>query len=199
MKSQAMGILEVSSSGRFGDSATRRLQADTLAALADRYTDVHIVRRDLANGVPFVNNEWIDANFTPAEKRSDLQRQALSTSDHLIAELKAADVIVIGVPIYNFSIPAVLKAWLDQVARARVTFRYSDKGPVGLLTDKKAILVLASGGVGIDSATDFATPYLRHVLKFIGITDVEIVAADRMNSDPQAALQRAQQMLTNIA
>ena len=89
-------------------------------------------------------------------------------------ELVAADVVVIGTPIYNFSIPASLKAWVDMVARARKTFRYTENGPVGLLSDKKAYIVVASGGVKVGSPADFATPYLRHALSFVGITDVDV-------------------------
>jgi len=90
-----------------------------------------------------------------------------------------ADVLVIGVPIYNFGIPAALKAWVDMVARARLTFRYTEQGPEGLLRVKRAYLVVASGGTAAGSAVDFATGYLRHVLGFLGIDDVEIIAADR--------------------
>jgi len=105
--------------------------------------------------------------------------------------LKNADTLVIGVPIYNFSIAAALKAWIDMIARARLTFSYSENGPVGLLQGKKAYLVVASGGVPIGSPVDFATPYLLHTLSFVGITDVEIVAAGRLNSDAGESLDRA--------
>ena len=131
------------------------------------------------------------ANFTDPAVRTDAQRETLSGSDVLVAELKAADQIVIGAPIYNFSIPAALKAWIDQVARARETFRYTEAGPEGLLTGKTAWLVIASGGVPMDSAMDFATPYLRHVLGFLGIVDVRVIDASRWDFrdvDDQAAI-----------
>jgi FMN-dependent NADH-azoreductase len=88
-------------------------------------------------------------------------------------------VIVIGVPVYNFGVPAALKAWVDMIARARSTFRYSDQGPVGLLQGKKVFLVVASGGVAVDSDIDFATPYMRQALRFLGITDIDVIAADQ--------------------
>jgi FMN-dependent NADH-azoreductase len=91
-----------------------------------------------------------------------------------------ADVLVIGVPVYNFGIPASLKAWVDMIARARLTFRYTESGPVGLLRGKRAVLVVASGGTAVGSEIDFATDYLRHVLGFLGIDDVEIIAANRV-------------------
>ena len=109
----------------------------------------------------------------------------------LIAELKAADVVVIGAPIYNFGIPAALKAWVDMIARARKTFRYTSEGPEGLLKGKKAYVVIASGGMPVDSDMDFATPYLRQVLGFIGITDVEVIAADALGNGMDKKLDEA--------
>jgi len=110
----------------------------------------------------------------------------LAHSDELIAELEAADTIVIGVPVYNFAIPAALKAWVDQIARARRTFRYTETGPEGLLKGKKAYLVVASGGVPVGSDYDFATGYLRHVLGFVGITDVTVIEAGQQMMDGEA-------------
>ncbi len=186
-----LNILEISASGRRGDSVSRQLTADVVNALEDRYGSATIVRRDLNDGIGFVDESWIAANFTPAEERTATQRERLAESDRLVSELKAADVIVIGAPIYNFGVPATLKAWIDQVARARVTFRYTDSGPEGLLEGKKAFVVIASGGVPVDAAVDFATPYLRHALGFLGITDVEVVAADRLNVRGAEAIDEA--------
>lgn len=186
-----INILEVSASGRRGDSVSRQLTADVVHALEDRYGSVTTVRRDLNDGVGFVDESWIAANFTAAKERTPTQRERLAESDRLVAELKAADVIVIGAPIYNFSIPATLKAWVDQVARARVTFRYTDSGPEGLLEGKKAYIVIASGGVPVDAAVDFATPYLRHALGFLGIHDVDVIAADRLNVRGTEAIDEA--------
>ncbi len=186
-----LNILEISASGRRGDSVSRQLTADVVNALEDRYGSATIVRRDLNDGIGFVDESWIAANFTPAEERTATQRERLAESDRLVSELKAADVIVIGAPIYNFGVPATLKAWIDQVARARVTFRYTDSGPEGLLEGKKAFVVIASGGVPVDAPVDFATPYLRHALGFLGITDVEVVAADRLNVRGAEAIDEA--------
>jgi FMN-dependent NADH-azoreductase len=101
----------------------------------------------------------------------------LALSDTLIEELEAADTIVIGMPIYNFGMPAALKAWIDLMARPKVTFAYTESGPVGLLNDKRAIVAVASGGVPVDSPADFATPHLRQVLRFVGIDDITVHAA----------------------
>ncbi len=186
-----LNILEISASGRRGDSVSRQLSSDVVNALEDRYGSAAIVRRDLNDGIGFVDESWITANFTPAEERTATQRERLAESDRLVAELEAADVVVIGAPIYNFGVPATLKAWVDQVARARVTFRYTDAGPEGLLEGTKAFVVVASGGVPVDAPVDFATPYLRHALGFLGIKDVEVIAADRLNVRGAEAIDEA--------
>ena len=194
----ALKILEVAASGRNDGSVSRMLSADLIGALEDRHGSVELTRRDLNKGMPFVDDAWINANFTAPEERSAEQRSALAESDALVAELKAADVLVIGSPIYNFGVPAALKAWIDMIARARLTFRYTENGPKGLLEGKKAYLVIASGGVPVDSAVDFATPYLRHALAFIGITDVEVIAADQLNSKAEESIDAARVRIADL-
>ena len=191
-------VLEVSASGRGTNSVSRMLTEEVTGALEQRHGHLELARRDLAKGIALLDEEWIGANFTPEEERSAQQREALVTSDQLIAELKTVDAVVIGVPVYNFGIPAALKAWIDMIARARVTFRYTADGPEGLLKGKKAYLVVASGGVPVDSPADFATPYMRHALAFVGITDVEVIAADQLNSDADSALDRARQRIAEL-
>lgn len=191
MTDKTLQILELSSSGRQDGSITRQLSAELIAALEDRHGAVDITRRNLGAGLPFLNEAWIEANFTPDEDRTQKHRETLAYSDELVDELKNADTLVIGVPVYNFSIAATLKAWIDMTARARLTFRYTENGPVGLLEGKKAYLVVATGGVPVGSPMDFATPYLRHALSFLGITDVEIVAADGVNNNEEESMDRA--------
>ncbi len=198
MKTKTLRILEVSASGRRNGSITRELSTDLIAALGDRFGSVQLTRRDLLHGVPFVDEAWIEANFTPDESRTQIHKDTLAYSDELVNELKDADVLLIGAPIYNFSIPAALKAWIDMIARARSTFRYTENGPVGLLKGKKAYLVVATGGVPVGSAMDFATPYLRHALAFVGITEVEIVTADRINSDKHESMDRARAQIADL-
>ena len=198
MSTNRKQILKISSSGRIEGSASRALSRDLISALKDRYGDIDVVDRDLATGVPVVDEAWIEANFTPEESRTEQHRKTLAYSDTLVAELQNADVLVIGVSMYNFSITATLKAWIDMIARARLTFRYTDNGPQGLLSGKKAYLVVATGGVPVGSPMDFATPYLRHALAFVGITDVEIVAADRLNSEAEESLNKAREQIANL-
>lgn len=188
-------VLHIDSSARAENSVTRSLSAEITTKLAaDR-----VIRRDLATPLPLLDEAWVGANFTPADQRSEEQKALLAQSDALIAELKQADTIVIGTPIYNFSVPSTLKAWIDLVARVGVTFHYTENGPVGMLEGKRAIIAVASGGTQAGSDIDFATTYLRHVLGFIGITDVELVAADQLSMDAEGSMARAKSAIADLA
>ena len=186
--------LLIQSSARTDGSTTR-----TLARTLAEKLGGEVTTRDLTTALPQLDEAWIGANFTPDEDRTDTQRATLAQSDTLIAELQSADTLVIGLPIYNFGIPASLKAWIDLVARARVTFEYTPDGPRGLLTGKKAYIVVASGGTEALGDIDFATPHLRHVLGFLGISDVEVIAADRQMVVGEAAVTNALAQIDAIA
>lgn len=188
-------ILQIDVSPRGAESVTRKLTQNVVERLAPDT----IIMRDLTRSLPHLDSDWIGANFTPANDHTAEQRALLRISDTLVDEIRRADTIVIGLPVWNFGIPAALKAWVDLVARAGETFRYTKDGPQGLLTGKRAILALASGGTAVDSEIDFATPYMRHVLGFIGITDVSVVAADQMAMDPEASLKAADEAVLNLA
>lgn len=188
-------ILRIDASARRTGSVSRDL-TDKIVTKLDADT---VVTRDLTTPVPQIDEDWIGANFTPADDRTEAQREKLALSDQLVAEVQAADTIVIGLPIYNFGVPAALKAWIDQVARAGVTFRYTPEGPQGLLTGKRAIVAVASGGTQAGSDIDFATGYIRHVLGFIGITDVDFVTADRLMVDADASLKSAHDALEALS
>ncbi len=189
-----LNVLQIHSSGRREGSATRRLSGQFVGELQKRGAQVTV--RDLADGAPYVDETWIGANFTPAEQRTADQAATLAFSDSLVRELKDADVIVIGAPVYNFSIPAILKAWIDQVMRARVTFQYTAEGPAGLLKGKRAVIVMASGGTRAGSDFDFATGYLKFALGFMGVKEVTMIAADALSIDPKASEDAAQQALS---
>jgi len=193
-------ILRIDASMRHEGSVTRQLADNLMDRLTSKNPDASITRRDLADNPPaFIDETWIGANFTAADARSDDQKAALARSDALIAELQAADTLVIATPVYNFGIPAALKAWIDMVARAKVTFKYTENGPVGLLEGKRAIILLASGGTGVGSTIDFASPYLKHVLGFIGITDVELIAADQLGQGADEKLAAAGDAIERLA
>lgn len=187
-------ILHIDSSARLNGSTSRQLTAQVTDKLAGT-----VIRRDLTDAIPQIDETWVNANFTPADQRTDLQKDKLALSDTLVEEIKSADTLVIGVPIYNFGVPSALKAWVDQIARARVTFEYTENGPKGLMDGKRAILVVASGGTPAESEIDFATGYMRHIMGFIGITDVTVVTADQMMKDADAALAKATAQVESLA
>jgi FMN-dependent NADH-azoreductase len=176
-------LLKVDSSPMGDHSISRKLTAQFAASWRKAHPGGEVISRDLTRtDLPPVNGVWVGAAYTPEDARSRDQREALAASDTLIAELERADEYVFGVPMHNFSIPSTLKLWIDQVARAGKTFSYGADGPKGLLTGKKATLLIASGGVyehGTAMAPlNFVTPYLKAVFGFIGVTDVTIISAE---------------------
>jgi len=188
-------VLHIDSSARLTGSTSR----DLSQRIVDKLQPSTVIRRDLTSALPQIDEDWVNANFTPVDQRSPEQKDRLALSDQLVQELKAADTIVIGVPIYNFSVPASLKAWVDLVARAGLTFKYTENGPQGLLEGKRAILAVASGGTKVGSEIDFGSGYLKHIMGFIGITEVEIVAADQLMVDADAAMAAANSAVEQIA
>ena len=193
-------ILHVTASIRSGESVSRKL-GNKLVEKIGQGTDASIVTRDLAaNDLPLIDADRFAANLTPPAERDEKQQALADVADALIAELQAADTLVLSLPVYNFTMPSTLKAWADLVARAGTTFRYTESGPEGLLTGKKAYVVIASGGTPIGSEIDFLTPWLRHFLGFLGITDVEIIAADGiMGIDGEQKIEAAAQTIETLA
>lgn len=193
MTKPTLNTLLIQSSAQGASSVTRRLAS----RVAERIGG-DLVTRELADGITLLNTGWVQANATEATSRSEAQKAELAFSDELLAELRAADQLVIAVPVYNFAIPSSLKAWIDQVARARETFIYTEKGPEGLLKGKKAWIVLASAGVTVGGPIDFVTPYLRFVLGFLGITDIEVIAAEAQAVHGDAAIAAAHAQIDAI-
>ena len=178
-----------STSKKLGELLTDRLTASV-------ETEVRV--RDLNQDLAFIDSDWVAANFTAADERDEAQIQRLALSDALIDELVWADRIILTVPMYNFGIPATLKAWIDLICRAGVSFRYTSDGPEGLLQDKSADIVITSGGVPLGSPVDFVSGYLKQVFAFIGIDDVRLIAADQMNVDADASYSRALEQIDNL-
>jgi FMN-dependent NADH-azoreductase len=191
-----MKVLHLDASSRYQGSVSRALSGRFIEALRGELEATDVRHRDVAAGLPFVDADWVGANFTPADQRNEQQREKLARSDALVQELADADLIVIGTPVYNFSIPASLKAWIDLVARAGLTFRYTENGPEGLLKGKKAYVIVATGGTPVGSDIDFASGYLRHVLGFIGIDDVTVIGAERLMQQADTAVAAAEQQIT---
>lgn len=194
----ARKILQIDASARQAGSVSRELTQHLVDALSG--TGTQVTQRDIGTSpLPLITETWVGANFTPEEDRSDSQKQVLELSDTLISEIEAADTLVLGVPIYNFGVPAAFKAWVDMIARARKTFKYTETGPVGLLEGKKAYVVIASGGTQSGSEIDFATPYVRHVLGFVGIHDVTVIAADQLMATGDEKLRSAREQIAALA
>ncbi len=190
-------LLRIDSSARLENSISR----DLVDEIANKFADATVITRDLARDpLPQIDEGFVTiTKGAAAEDLSQSQRDMLALSDTLIDELKAADTIVIGLPVYNFGVPSGLKAWIDLVARAGVTFSYTEQGPKGMLTGKRVIIAMASGGTEANSAIDFATPYLRHVLGFMGLTEVELVHADRLAIDAEATVASARAQVAALA
>ncbi len=184
-------ILRVDASASVSSSNSKKLGDELIARLQSRYAATTVQQRDLNRDIYFIDESWVGANFTPADQRSDEQKQRLAFSDQLIDEVMQADHIVLTTPMYNFGIPATLKAWIDLICRAGVTFHYTSDGPVGLVRDKQVDVIITTGGVPLGSAVDFVSDYLKQVFRFIGIEGINIIAADQMNVNADRSYQSA--------
>ena len=189
-------VLRIDASASRQGSITRALGTEIIDRLTASNPELQVRHRDLSAGMPLLDEDWVNANLTDPEQRSAAQHAQLAGSDKLVEELVDADAIVLTVPIYNFSVPAALKAWIDQICRARLTFRYTEQGPQGLLKDRPVYLVMASGGVPLGSPMDFASDYLKQVFAFIGIQDIRLVPAERTSAGAQQARERAIDAIT---
>ena len=193
-------VLLIESSVRNSDSVSRTLADEYLQRLPE---GSQVVVRDVAaNPLPHLDSDLLSGWMVPEVEQSEEQKAAAARSAELIAELQAADVLVIATPMYNFGIPSTLKAWLDHVLRAGVTFRYTENGPLGLLEGKRAVIISARGGVYAGTPIDFVEPYLVQVMKFIGITDIDCVHAEGMNLGEEVAasgVAAAREVLAGVA
>lgn len=194
-----MHILHLDSAITGEDSVSRKLTAQIVARLKAADPDATVTYRDLNAGIPIIDTPWYQAVRKGTDTPDAEQQQRIATADAILAQVQDADTLVIGLPVYNFMAPATLKTWLDQIARAGITFRYSETGPEGLLKGKRAIVAYTAAGTPIGSDLDFASGYLRHMLGFIGITDVTFVPADGLAMDRPAAMARAEAALDKIA
>jgi len=196
-------ILVIESSARKQGSVSRQLTEQFIAQWQATHPADQVKVRDLADSpVPHLDANLLGGWMTPAEQQSEAERAALALSNTLTDELLAADVLVLAAPMYNFAIPSTLKAWLDHVLRAGVTFKYGEQGPEGLLKGKRAFVLTARGGIYAGTGLDHQEPYLRQALGFIGIIDVQFIHAEGLNmgSDAQQqGLAKAQAQLAAVA
>ena len=190
-----MKLLQVDASSR-RDSVSRQLTSLFAGNWRKQFPDRQVVHRDLAaSSIPMINDDWIQGAFSNPQQHSAAHRDALQFSDAIISEVQAADVIVIGDPMHNFTISARLKAWLDQLVRAGETFSFDASGAKGLLSGKKVYVLTSRGGSyapGSPAAQfDFQEPYLKFVLGFIGLTDVTFIHAENQGQTDLAAAGKA--------
>lgn len=194
-----MNILHIDSAITAEASVSRKLTAAIVDKLKAAHPDATVTYRDLNEGVPPIDTDWFAAVRLTPEHPTPEQQALIDISDAYLAEVQAADVLVIGMPVYNFNLSAQLKNWLDQIARAGKSFRYTAEGPEGLLKGKRAIIAYSAAGTPLGSDLDHASGYIRFMLGFMGITDVDFVAADSMAMDAEGSLARAQEALEKLA
>lgn len=165
-----------------GDQGNSTKLANEFLAVLKAEMAVNIVEKDLnKNGLDHLNGQEMSSWMTPENERTEEQKELASISDQLIAQLQASDTLVVAMPMYNFGVPSTFKAWVDRVARAGITFKYTEQGPVGLLEGKKVIIVAARGGLYAGTPKDSQTQYLKDLFAFIGITDIEFIYAEGLN------------------
>ena len=183
-----MKILQINASARSEGGNSTRLANAIIAHLKSHHPEAEVEVRDLArNPLPFLDEAGVTALFTPADQRTPEQIARIALDEAMIARVQAADVLVLGVPMYNFGVSVQLKSFIDSIARAGITFRYTESGPEGLIKGKRVYVACARGGVYRDTPADSQTPYLRQVLGFLGMTDVEFIYAEGMNMGPESA------------
>ena len=192
-----MKIYQIDSSARKKGSTSRALAKKLLDKI--KKPEDEIIYRDLDDEMLFVAGLTESGMSIPENERTDQHKKMFELSDKLVKELKESDVIIISTPIYNFGPPATLKAWSDLAARVKSTFKYSSDGKqIGLLENKKVYLVITSGGTKINSKEDFLTPWLKYVLNFFGIKNIETISADQMSIDYEKSIKDAEEQIDNI-
>ncbi|WP_420473521.1 FMN-dependent NADH-azoreductase [Noviherbaspirillum sp. ST9] len=196
-------LLQLNSSLFSGNGQSSHLSNEFVAAWRDANPDGKVITRDLAaNPVPHLDGQRFGAFLAKPEDRTAQQQAVVDFSDALIDELRNADVIALGLPMYNFGVPSTLKAYFDHIARSGVTFRYTENGPVGLLTGKKVYVFAARGGMYQGTSMDTQTSYVRDFLRFIGLSDVEFVYAEGLamgEESKQAGLAKAENVIRQLA
>lgn len=191
-----MKIWHIDSSGRNEESHSKRITQQFVNTLSNK-TEVEINPLNVGAGLPFLTDTMIQSYFTVDEERTEKQKSAIAVSNSIVKSAKEADVWVIGVPVYNFSMPASFKAFIDLLFRSKETFTYGEAGPVGLLENKQVFVVVTSGGTEIGSEVDFLTPWLKHCLNFIGVQNLKFIHADKYSPEKDEAITQQIEEMTN--
>ncbi len=196
----SLKLLQINASARRDGANSTKLANTVVERLVAAHAGAQVTVRDLAvQPVTVLDEAALGALFTPADQRSAAQAAVVAEYDALIAEVQAHDAIVLGVPMYNFGVPVQLKAWIDAIARAGVTFRYTENGPEGLIKGKTVYVALARGGLYRDQPHDTQVPYLKTVLGFLGLNDVRFIYAEGLNMGPEAAAKGFAQAEADLA
>ena len=192
-----MKIYQIDCSAKKKGSVSRNLAKKLLNKIKKSQDD--IVYRNLDEEMLFVAGLTESGMSIPENERTEHHKKMFELSDKLVKELKDSDIIIISTPIYNFGPPATLKAWSDLTARVKSTFKYSPDGKqIGLLENKKVYLIITSGGTRVGSKDDYLTPWLKHVLNFFGITNIQIISADQMSIDYEGSIRKAEEEINKI-
>tara|TARA_B100001093_G_scaffold93335_1_gene85578 strand:+ start:1203 stop:1784 length:582 start_codon:yes stop_codon:yes gene_type:complete len=192
-----MKIYQIDASARKKGSTSRALAKKLLQKIMK--PEDKIIYRDLDDEMLFVAGLTESGMSIPENERTEQHKKMFELSDKLVKELKESDVIIISTPIYNFGPPATLKAWSDLAARVKSTFKYSPEGKqIGLLENKKVFLVITSGGTKIGSKEDYLTPWLKHVLNFFGIKNIQTISADQMSINYEKSIKDAEMQISNL-
>jgi FMN-dependent NADH-azoreductase len=197
-KTLNMKIYQIDCSARKKGSASRDLAKKLLNKI--KKSEDKVVYRDLDDEMLFVAGLTESGMSMPENEKTEHHKKMFELSDKLVKELKDSDIIIISAPIYNFGPPATLKAWSDLTARVKSTFKYSPDGKqIGLLENKKVYLIITSGGTRVGSKDDYLTPWLKHVLNFFGITNIQIISADQMSIDHEGSVKKAEEQINKIS
>ena len=192
-----MKIYQIDCSARKKGSASRELAKKLLEKI--KKSEDEVIYRDLDDEMLFVAGLTESGMSIPEDERTEQNKKMFELSDKLVKELKDSDIIIISTPIYNFGPPATLKAWSDLAARVKSTFKYSPDGKqIGLLENKKVYLIITSGGTKVESKDDYLTPWLKHVLNFFGIKNIQTISADQMSIDYDGSIKKAEEEIKKI-
>lgn len=182
------------------ENSVSRALADKLQAKLESEANLDLTYRDIADGIPRIDSAWREAMLREDDQRTDEDNRILAYSNQLAQELIDTDILLISSPVYNFSVTSDLKNWIDNVCRARMTFKYTEHGPRGLLQNKKAFIVLASNGTKVHSEIDFAGRYLKQIMTFLNITDVSFVVSDQMKKfDRNEKIRAAEESIEKLS
>jgi len=191
-----MKILKINSSIQTEKSVGRKLVDQLISKFTNN--ECKVIERDLAKGLPLLTQDMVNAFYTPEDKHTNYQKEQVVTSNLLIKEIEDSEIIIMGIPIYNFNIPASVKAYFDLIARVGVTFKYTNEGPVGLFENKKVYVIVTSGGTPFMGDGDFASSYIKHFLGFIGITDVNFISADQLVANSEVQIENAEKQIAEL-